>query len=80
MHGSDSIFMSPVKSFREIIEWWPTTRALAEELKIADVLVRAWKRTNAIPAWYWQELLETKTARRHRLTAVQLVRLADRRD
>jgi hypothetical protein len=65
-----------VDSFRTIIEWWPTTRALAEELGIPDGVVRQWKRIG-IPARYWQMLLKTKIARQHRLTAGQLVRLVD---
>jgi hypothetical protein len=68
----------PSTSFREIIEWWPTTRALAEQLDVRDETVRQWK-TNGIPAPYWQALLETEIARRHRLTPAVLVRLVDRR-
>lgn len=73
--------MISVDSFRAIIEWWPTTRALAEELGVADGVVRQWKSKIGIPARYWQSLLETKIARRNRLTAAVLVRLVDyRRD
>jgi hypothetical protein len=71
--------MPPVTSFRTIIEWWPTTRALADELGVPDGVVRQWKAKIGIPARYWQALLETKIARRNRLTAATLVRLVDHR-
>jgi hypothetical protein len=66
-----------IESFRQIIEWWPTTRALAEDLGIEDAVVRQWKMRDIIPARYWRALLETKIARKHRLTAGQLTNLAD---
>jgi hypothetical protein len=70
--------MKHPKSFRDIVEWWPTARTLGDELGVTIHVVQQWKRIG-IPAPYWQSLLETKTARRNRLTATALVRLADHR-
>jgi hypothetical protein len=63
------------QSFREIIQWFPTTRELAKELGTSDAVVRQWKLKDGIPARYWPSLLETKIARRRGLTAAKLVRL-----
>jgi len=76
--------------FREIIEWWPSARALARELgallrpgapnySIPDEVIKAWKFQDAIPSWYWGVLIETRTARAHRLTTAQLTALSDLR-
>jgi hypothetical protein len=70
--------MRQINSFRQIIDWWPTQSALAVELDVSRHVVQQWKRMG-IPAGYWQALLETKIARRNRLTAAVLVRLADHR-
>jgi hypothetical protein len=66
-------------SFREIIAWWPTMKALSDDLDVPDVLPRQWKARDLIPATHWEALLETKVARKHRLTAMQLIKLAARR-
>lgn len=40
-------------TFSTIIARWPTTKAYADEIGVAHVTARSWKRRNSIPAPYW---------------------------
>jgi hypothetical protein len=66
-------------SFTAVIGLWPTVEAMAIDLHTHSQVVRQWKARNSIPSPFWATILETRVARRERLTATLFVQLADRR-
>lgn len=66
-------------SFIAVIGLWPTVEAMAIDLQIHSQVVRQWKARDSIPSPFWAAILETRVARRERLTAMLFVQLADRR-
>ena len=66
-------------SFTAVIALWPTVEAMAIDLQVHGQVVRQWRARNSIPSPFWAAILETKVARRERLTATLFVQLADRR-
>jgi hypothetical protein len=48
--------MDSPKTFAEIIDLWPTAIALAGEVGVTDIVVRAWKR-RGIPGEYWARIV-----------------------
>lgn len=41
------------KSFRDLIDMWPTKRLLALEMDVSPDTVRGWKARGAIPPHHW---------------------------
>src|SRR5262245_49567330 len=68
------------KSFSEIISWWPSSSALANELGVPDAIVCQWKLRDSIPAPFWIALCETPIAERRYLTVRMLALLVDYRE
>jgi len=74
--GVDTVLMHLYRkcmvSFRSIVEMWPTSEALANDLSLKGVHVRAWKRRNSIPWGHWPTLLRAAKRRGIGLSKRQL--------
>ena len=70
--------MSKVDSFRAVIELWPSTDELAEDVGVGVAAVRKWRQRDRIPSERWKGLLGTVTAKTAGLTADKLASLAAR--
>lgn len=44
-------------TFAAVIGLWPTAEALAGDLGLGGVTVRAWRNRNSIPPEYWRPLI-----------------------
>ena len=62
-----------VMNFRDIIDCWPDTYALAEDVGYKQDSVRKWRERNSIPVEAWAAMLNSKTARKKGITAVKLI-------
>lgn len=69
-----------VDSFRGIIDMWPTRNALADEVMVKAVSVRAWHMHDSIPGRYWLRIVRAARARGiEGIDCGLLARLADER-
>lgn len=66
------------KTFRAIIELWPTRESLSEEIGARASTVSKWWQRDTIPAEWWSSVLNTERARLAGLTAENLASLAAR--
>lgn len=66
-------------SFHDLIERWPTTADLAEDLGEKPWTVQKWKQRNSIPSDRWLDLLVCAKRRKIKLKEVDLVLLASRK-
>ena len=71
---------SQIKSFVDVIEAWPSQKALAADLDVSQAQLGVWKqrcrdRGAIIPAEYWNSLIAA--ARRRRIKGITLRLLAD---
>lgn len=46
-----------MKTFRSVIDLWPTYAALAEKLEVSPAAVKQMRRRSSIPAAYWNKLV-----------------------
>lgn len=67
-----------MKSFRSIIELWPTREACASEIGATPSQVSKWWQRDSVPAEWWAPLLGTERARAAHVTADLLTALAAR--
>lgn len=60
-------------TFPDILNLWPTSSALADEIGEKPTTIRKWRERGRIPASAWPALLATSTAKKNRVTANVLV-------
>jgi len=65
-----------IKSFRDLIELWPTREALAAEIGANSSTVSKWWQRDSVPAEWWAPILSSEVAIRARLRADALIDLA----
>jgi len=65
-----------IKSFRDLIELWPTREALAAEIGAKSSAVSKWWQRDSVPAEWWAPILSSEVAIRARLRADVLIDLA----
>lgn len=53
---------------REIIERWPTVKALSEDMGVEYITAASWKRRGNIPPKYWRRMVEAAHKRGIALT------------
>ena len=63
-----------MKTFADIIDAWPSQKALAEDRSVRPSLVAVWRHRNSIPPAHWKGLVED--ARRRGIPGVTLDLLA----
>ena len=65
-----------MESYRDIIDAWPSRRALAEDLGVDYETVKKWRQRDSIPAAHWPALVKAARRRKVRVTLTLLVDLA----
>jgi hypothetical protein len=70
--------MGGMRSFRSIVELWPSRDSMAAEVGAYPNLVSKWWQRNSIPVEWWQTVLSTRTAREAGLTAALFVKMSAR--
>jgi len=58
---------------RQILNCWPTIKAMSDELGMEYERVRAWHSRERIAQDAWPAIITSKTGRRNRLTAGKLL-------
>lgn len=77
---ANAMLDAPSTSFRSIIDLWPSTDAMADELRASPMAVRKWWQRNRIPAEWWSAVLSAPRVKAaHIITADLLAALAARR-
>lgn len=66
-----------MKTYRDILELWPSRQELADDLGEKLATVHKWHTRNSVPADKWQSLLTAARKRRYPLRPEMLIRLAD---
>lgn len=73
----DTLYLNAMETtpttFQEILDYWPSLRALADDLEVGIYRVRKWRARNSIPPEHWTAVV---TAARARALPVELVILA----
>ena len=67
-----------IKSFRELVDLWPTAFQMAADIGGNPEMVRKWRQRDAIPPEWWVWILRTTIAKEHEIDAAALTRLAAR--
>ena len=57
-----------------LISKWPSATALASDINVKDVTVRAWKQRGSIPIRYWQPI--AKAAQKRAIDGINIETLA----
>ena len=70
--------MASFRTFRDVIELWPSKEALADEIGARGAAVSKWWQRDSIPAERWSAILATSNARRAGLSSDVLTELAAR--
>lgn len=55
--------MDTLKNFADVIGLWKTAGEMAADIEVTDLVVRAWKRRNAIPGEYWSRIVSSAETR-----------------
>jgi hypothetical protein len=66
------------KSFREVMELWPTVGAFADDVGVPMPTAAKWRQRDSVPAPFWHAILSTRAAKGSGVTADLLVNLAAR--
>jgi hypothetical protein len=66
------------KSFRDVMELWPTVGAFAQDIGVPMPTAAKWRQRDSVPAPFWHAILSTKPAKGSGVTADLLVNLAAR--
>jgi hypothetical protein len=64
--------------FVELMELWLTVGQFAKDVGVSSFSANKWRQRNRIPSAWWAAVLRTRVARRNKITASLLVRLAAR--
>ena len=68
-----------METFTDIIDLWPSTAVLAEDLGEKPARVRKWRQRNSIPSSEWVAIIDAAKRRKLRgVTAEKLTQLASR--
>lgn len=70
--------MAKFRSFRDVINLWPSPEALASDVAARVPAVLKWRQRDSIPAERWSAILSTEKARSSGITSETLVALAAR--
>lgn len=70
--------MPELKTFRDVMELWPTVGQFAEEIGVPAPTANKWRQRNRVPPGFWSAILGTRKARKAKVTADLLVTLAAR--
>jgi hypothetical protein len=73
-----SVRMADFRSFRDVIELWPSPEDLAADVSARVPTVIKWRQRDRIPAERWSAILSTEKARASGVTSETLVALAAR--
>jgi hypothetical protein len=65
--------MDNLKSFADVIGLWKTAGEMAADIEVTDLVVRAWKRRNAIPGEYWARIVSSAEARGYQGVTLDLL-------
>jgi len=65
-----------MKTFKQIIDLWPSLNALALDLDITPNRVAVWKHRDSIPCEFWLDLVNTKVAKDAKLPLHTLAELS----
>lgn len=72
--------MDSLTSFQDVIALWGPAAELGNDVGVTALVVRAWKRRNAIPAEYWLRIVAAAERRGfERVTLALLASLAEQR-
>lgn len=69
--------MSNLVSIKQLIDLWPSRKALAEDIDTSKDRVDKWAQSGSIPAKFHAAVLKAAAARSFIITAEDLVRLHD---
>lgn len=69
--------MSTFSTIKELIDLWPTRKALAEDLATTKERVDKWAQSGSIPARFHAPLIRAAVRRGFGVTADDMVRLHD---
>jgi hypothetical protein len=64
-------------SFRDIMNLWPSTDAMADEFGVSTMAVRKWWQRYRIPLEYWSEVLAAPRVKSAHITLDQLLAAFD---
>ena len=70
--------MTDFRTFRDVIELWPSLEDLASDVSARLPTVIKWRQRNRIPAERWSAILSTDKARLGGVTSDTLIELAAR--
>lgn len=70
--------MADIRTFRDVIDLWPSKKDLASEIGVTLAVVTKWWQRYSIPAERWSAILSTSVARDAGLTSDKLTELAAR--
>lgn len=73
-----TVAMANFRSFRDVIELWPSKEALASDVAARAPTVSKWWQRDSIPAERWSAILSTDKARSGGVTSETLIELAAR--
>ena len=68
--------MADLRSFRDVIDLWPSKEAMASDVSSRAAAVSKWWQRDSIPADKWSAILSTDCARKAGLTSDALTVLA----
>jgi len=68
-----------MRTFRDIIETWPTPDVLATEVGANAEAVRKWRQRDSIPAEWWLPVVNAGKARGIRLSVDEFVTILSKR-
>jgi hypothetical protein len=66
-------------SFAEVIELWPSSRAMSEEIDADASTIRHWKMRDSIPAEYWVRVITAARKRGAKVDAADFAEFAARK-
>jgi len=70
--------MTELRSFRDVIELWPSKEAMGADLRANASAVSKWWQRDSIPAEWWAAILSNEKAMSGGATSDLLTRLAAR--
>ncbi len=65
-----------MKTFQEVIDAWPTIKALADDLGTSDGHVRTMRARNSIPSGFWAIVVEKAAMRGHQGITLEVLAAA----
>ncbi len=68
-----------MKTYREIINKWPSLISLSKDVGIHPNTVAVWRHRDSIPSKYWEAIVQTETGKENKVTLETLASISARR-